>query len=237
MLPIDLQILKYYFFEKPIYYFKLKKYIGSDKYYQIQSLLQTISFPTELTDQPLSEVPFTIFDLETTGLFPQIGHEVISIGAVQIEGTKHCRLERFHQLIKPIRPISKKTHDLTGITKEDMKNAKPFIHAFEEFLRFSKDSILVAHPATFDMFFLQTMLRRWNLPVYEPYVIDTFAIAKKLYPKLNPQLDSLIRLFSVQQLERHHALNDAIMTAEIFEKLLEDLMTKGIRTYNDLQRI
>ncbi|WP_226035072.1 3'-5' exonuclease [Aquibacillus saliphilus] len=234
MLPIDLQILKYFFFEKPIYHYKIKPYFKLETYEELTNALNQFQRKEALEFSNLDETPFTIFDLETTGLIPEVGHEVISIGAVQINGLKHCRIERFHEIVKPIRPISKKSSELTGIDYKDIKNARPFIEVFKDFLAFSKDSILVAHPAKFDMRFLQTMLKRWKLPVYQPYVIDSQLIARWVLPEENYQLDSLIRHYNIEQLERHHALNDAIMTAELFEILLEQAINRNIRTYQDL---
>lgn len=235
MLPIDLQILKYIFFEKPIYHLKQKPFLDTKGYKQLEQKLESYQPNPNLLGMTLENAPFTVFDLETTGLLPEIGHEVISIGAIQIKGQKHCKVERFHQIIKPIRPVPKNTLSLTGINKTQLMNAKPFIDGFSRFLKFSKDSVLVAHPAQFDMRFLQTMLKRWKLPAYSPFVIDSQALAKLLVPNQQHQLDQLLKHFKIKNIGRHHALNDAIMTAELFENLLVILADKHqINTVEEL---
>lgn len=234
MLPIDIQILKYVLFEKHIYDRKIKPYFRWAGYQRVKHILEAYQPDSDLMDSPLLDTPFTIFDLETTGLMPQIGHEVLSIGAIQVKGLKHCRTERFYQVIRPIQPVSNHTLELTGLTRQSIKNASPFIDGFQKFLEFSKDSILVAHPANFDMGFLQTMLKRWKLPKYQPFVIDSQKIAKWLLPDVNHTLDALLHYFEIEQMIRHHALNDAIMTAELFENLLKELNKKEITTYREL---
>lgn len=234
MLPLDLQILKYVLIEKPIYNYKRKPYFQWASYHRLKEALNEYEPNQELFDMPLEETPFTIFDLETTGLIPEVGHEIISIGAIQIRGFQHCRRERFHQFVRPLRPVHKHTRDLTGMTKRDISNASPFIEGFQHFLDFSKNSILVAHPADFDMRFLQTMIKRWKLPAYDPITLDSQVLAKWLYPNQRHQLDALIRYFDIEDLERHHALNDAIMTAELFEHLLRSVSEKNILTYREL---
>ncbi|MRH43182.1 3'-5' exonuclease [Aquibacillus halophilus] len=237
MLPIDLQIIKYFFFEKPIYHFKMRPYFKWSAYQELNDALLKFQKEDSLESSKLDNTPFTIFDLETTGLIPEVGHEVISIGAIQLHGLQHCRVEKFHEIIRPIRPVPNNISDLTGIEHEDIKNARPFIEVFQRFLEFSKDSILVAHPAKFDMRFLQTMLKRWRLPSYDPYVIDSQLMARWLLPGVNDQLDQLMKYYSIEQLERHHALNDAIMTAELFEILLEQTIQSNINTYTGLDNV
>ncbi len=237
MLPIDLQILKYYIFEKPMFQQKIKPYFNWQSYRSLAQSLENLEKDPAIETTDFSNTTFTVFDLETTGLIPEIGHEIISIGAIQLTGTKFCRTEKFHQFIKPVRPVSRRIKNLTGIDKHDLMNASPFIDAFSNFLHYSKGTILVAHPAKFDIRFLQTMAKRWKLPEYQPYVLDSQLMAKWLLPGVDHQLDPLIRRLGIEKLERHHALNDAIMTAELFEYLLAEAMERGVSTFQDLHPI
>ncbi|WP_186578023.1 3'-5' exonuclease [Aquibacillus kalidii] len=234
MLPIDLQILKYFFFEKPIYRYKMQPFFQWDSYFTLKSYMDTIA-KDQIIDQNLDEITYTVFDLETTGLIPEIGHEIISIGAIQLKGWNQCSTKTFYQTIKPIRPVSKRIHSLTGLSKNEIDRAPPFFEGFHKFLEFSQNSVLVAHPAKFDIRFLQTMLKRWKLPSYEPTVIDSQLLAKWLLPDINSQLDPLINFFGIKHMERHHALNDAKMTAELFISLLQLAKKQGIYSYLELK--
>ncbi|MFC7060573.1 PolC-type DNA polymerase III [Halobacillus seohaensis] len=190
----------------------------------------------DISNQKLLELDYTIFDLETTGFIPEIGHEIISIGATRIQGLKACHSETFHRIIGPIRPVGKSTLKLTGLSHSQLKDAPPFIEGFQDFLNFCEGSVLVAHPAKFDMRFLQTMLKRWKLPTFSPPVIDSQQMAKWLFPEVKHQLDPLLKRFNIDKRERHHALNDAIMTAELFSHLLEETIYKQITTFGELKR-
>lgn len=235
MLPIDLQILKYLFFEKPIYAYKIRPHLKLEAYHQLYEMVESYQYDRDLLHQPLEEATYTIFDLETTGFLPEIGHEIISIGAIQMEGLQACNIKKFHQIIRPIRPVHRYTLELTGLTRSQLQSGCSFIDGFERFLSFSKDSILVAHPAKFDMRFLQAMLKRWKLPQFDPPVIDSQLLAQWLLPDIRHQLDPLLRYFDIEQMERHHALNDAIMTAELFEQLLKGAVETGISDYSALK--
>ncbi|MCP3025741.1 PolC-type DNA polymerase III [Halobacillus sp. A5] len=236
MLPIDLQIIKYIFFEKPIYYYKIRPYLNSDRHKQLFVRLQEYKNP-EVAGKSLLEIDYTIFDLETTGFIPEIGHEIISIGAVRMNGLDTIHNKTFYKLVKPIRPVSKQTFKLTGLTKEHLEQSDSFLDSLQEFLAFSEGSVLVAHPAMFDMRFVQTMLKRWKLPKMSTPVIDSQKLAKFLYPGQKPQLDPLLKKFNIKSRKRHHALNDAIMTAELFGCLLKELTSKEDHTFHELKHL
>ncbi|MBM7552350.1 PolC-type DNA polymerase III [Thalassobacillus pellis] len=235
MLPVDLQILRYLLLDKVKFHYKIKPYLNQHPYKDLNNRLQKQRIKEELYHIPLNQVPFTVFDLETTGFFPEVGHEIISIGAIRINGLESCSRKRFHKVIQPIRSVGTGTLNLTGITKQQLENGEPFISAFHEFLDFSQDSILVAHPAKFDMHFLKSLLKRWKLPDYHPLVVDSQSMAKWLLPDEKHQLDPLLKYFDIDRRIRHHALNDAIMTSELFVCLLQATLNRGVNNYQELQ--
>jgi DNA polymerase-3 subunit epsilon len=56
-------------------------------------------------DTPLTELAYTVFDTETTGLEPSGGDEIIQIGATRIVAAKLRRQESFEQLVDPQRSV------------------------------------------------------------------------------------------------------------------------------------
>jgi len=233
MLPIDIEILKYILFERHVVRWKMRPFFDSESYHQLCEQLENLEPSDHLLSESVMDAPYTIFDLETTGLLPELGHEIISIGAIRIQGTHRIQYERFHVYVKPLRRVSKRTWELTGISNEDLENSDSILDALSSFLEFSKGSILVAYPAAFDMKFLRTMLKRWKLPDRLPPSVDAHRIVKRLYPDRKHQLDTMIPFFGITKLQRHHALNDATMTAELFQQLLHQL-PKRIETVGDL---
>ncbi|WP_157888166.1 3'-5' exonuclease [Bacillus marinisedimentorum] len=186
--------------------------------------------------QPLTSYTFTVFDLETTGFLPEVGDAVVSFGAVKWTGLNWQEQEHFYELVKPVIKVPKNIFQLTGIKKSDIKHGIPFVQAFGKFLEFSKGTILVAHPASFDVNFLKATASRWELPDFHPLYIDSYTLARFLHPDADNRLDHLIDCYGVKQHERHHALNDAIMTGEVFLQMIEKLNEKDILTLSHLQK-
>ncbi|SIS36957.1 3'-5' exonuclease [Salimicrobium flavidum] len=235
MIPIDLQILKYIFMEKPIYYFKMKPYFQTSEYHDLCMYITNRS-DTQNSDR-LDKRDYTVFDLETTGFLPEIGHEILSIGAVRMNGNSE-KLDEMHQLIKPIRPVPNHILSLTNLSRDALNQAPSFLEGFQRFLTFSENSTLVAHPAHFDVRFLRAMVKRWKLPEYSPPCIDSQQMAKYALPDVSHRLDPLLHYFNIHSLERHHALNDANMTADLFSELLLIMKKEhNITTYSVLQQL
>ncbi|WP_444684236.1 3'-5' exonuclease [Alkalicoccus luteus] len=178
-----------------------------------------------------SSADIVVFDVETTGFYPFLGDDIISIGAVPIRQPNH----QFYELVQTARTIPKSITGLTGIDNEQIKtNGMVFPEMLIKFLRFSQGSFLSAHPASFDVRFLQVLCRRWRLPVLRPYVLDSFHAARLLYPDADASLDGLIQHFHMPVIRRHHALNDAVITAEVLEKLLDQAEVKGCNSIGTL---
>lgn len=171
---------------------------------------------------------FTVFDLETTGFFPDLGDEILSIGAIKINKGQVQYDETFYKVIKPIHNVSKATKTLTGLTTEDLAKGTPLINSIQEFLSFCEGSILVAHPASFDINFMKKVLHKWELPPLETLFVDSYLVANSLYPGENNLLDQLVTRLDIPNRPRHHALYDAIMTAEIYIQLIQNIEQEKI---------
>lgn len=186
----------------------------------------------ELDDRPLAELSYTVFDTETTGLSPSDGDEIISIGAVRIVNGRLLRQESFDRLIKPLRPVRRESQEIHGITPEMLAGQPPIERVLPLFARFAEDTVLVAHNAAFDMRFLQLAEARSAVAFTQP-VLDTLmlsALAHPGHPEAEHRLERIAARLGVEVIGRHTALGDAIVTGEVFLRLLPLLAERGIHT-------
>jgi len=234
-MPVDILIMKYYLWDRYCIKRKINKARKNTNYMEAATSIRSLYYKQNLfPPERLNECSFTIFDLETTGFFPEIGDEIISIGAVKINKLHIDYNQTFYKIISPLRKVSKQTKKLTGLEDCDLLRGEQFPNVFSEFLTFSRDSILVAHPSSFDINFIKQMCAFWGLPCPIPNWIDSHSLANYHFPTQKNYLDQLIGRYNITQLERHHALNDAVMTAEIFVKLLKECQEKAMVNFEDI---
>lgn len=204
---------------------------GRPVYYDFDLFSQPGQSP-ELDDRPLTELSYTVFDTETTGLAPSEGDEIISIGAVRIVNGRLLEQEFFDRLVRPRTAVRRESQAVHGITPA-MLAGQPFIEqVLPAFERFAEDTVLVAHNAAFDMRLLQLAQARTGVAFVQP-VLDTLLLSALVHPAhtdADHRLEQIAARLGVQVIGRHTALGDAIVTGEVFLKLVPLLAEQGIRT-------
>ena len=175
-------------------------------------------------EMDLSEATYVVFDVETTGL-SAIYNDLIQVAASKMY--KGNIIAEFDEFINPGHPLSAFTTELTGITDDHVKNAKPLVQVLKEFQEFCKDTVLVAHNATFDVGFMNANYERHGLPKITQPVIDTLEFARNLYPEYKRHgLGPLTKRFGVA-LEHHHMANyDAEATGRLLFIFIKEVAEK-----------
>jgi DNA polymerase-3 subunit epsilon len=183
-----------------------------------------------LDDRPLTELAYTVFDTETTGLEPSQGDEIIQIGAARIVNGKLLRQESFEQLVDPGRPIPAAGIPIHGIRPEMVKGQPRIGEVLPSFHAYAQDTVLVAHNAAFDMRFLQLKEESTGLRFDQP-VLDTLLLSAVVHPNQpSHKLEAIAERFGITVVGRHTALGDAMVTAEVFLRLIPLLADQGIHT-------
>ena len=212
---------------------KIKPIYGIEAHYINEKDLNP-AFSNE--DIDLRDAYYTVLDFETTGINTTY-NEIIEIGAVKVYKGKI--IDQFSTFVNPRRNISQTITNLTTITNDDVRNA-PFIEdLMPKFLEFIRGTIIVAQNAKFDIGHLKRNVKRLNYE-YENYpVIDTMQIGRARYSHIIKKfnLEELCKAFNVTLETHHRAIEDTIATAEIFIKMLEDLINDGITNYNQINSI
>jgi len=202
---------------------------GRPVYYEFD-LFRAAATRGALDDVPLTELVYTVFDTETTGLKPAEGDEIIAIGAVRIVNRRIVPGETFDQLIDPRRPITSASTRIHGIDNT-MLQGRPLIHqVLPQFHRFCADTILVGHNLAFDMRFLAEKEKATSIAFRQP-LLDTLLLSAVLHPAQgDDRLEAIAHRFGIEVVARHDALGDAMLTAEIFLRMLPLLAEHGIST-------
>jgi DNA polymerase-3 subunit epsilon len=162
-----------------------------------------------------------LFDTETTGLEPELGHRVIEVAALELLNDLPTG-RHFHALIHPERDIPEDATRIHGFTLSDLIGRPRFAEIVEDLLEFFGDGKLIAHNAPFDFAFLDAELARIGKPcLAAARMIDTLALAKERFPGIPNSLDALCRRFAIDLSARttHNALLDCRLLADVYVEL------------------
>jgi DNA polymerase-3 subunit epsilon len=181
----------------------------------------------------IEDASFTVFDFETTGLYPYSGDRICEIGAVRIdpEGNEHF----FETLVDPEREVSPGAFSVNGITRS-MVAGKPLIKdVVDELLLFMKGSVLVAYNAGFDLGFLESALGERKEVLRGMKTIDVLKLARRLFPGVaRYRLSSVAEHLGIDTAGGHRAMADAKMTLEVFKKIMAILKARDIFTVEEI---
>ena len=165
---------------------------------------------------------YTVLDIETTSLDTFSG-EIVEISAIKVRDRKE--IDSFSKLIKTKNEIGYFTTRLTGITNEMVeKQGKELVVVLQEFRKFLDKDIIVGHNVNFDINFIYDNMKE-NLNEYlSNDFVDTLRISRKVLPNLrHHKLDDLIRYFNLTRRNEHRALNDCILTNQVYINLAKML--------------
>ena len=161
---------------------------------------------------------YVVLDLEMTGLSAKTD-QIIEIGAVKIRNNQV--VDKLECLVNPKCKIPTRVVELTGITDEMIASGVDKDEAVERLLDFIDGYTLVGQNINFDYSFLKQWAVNHKRPL-EAKACDTLKLARVLLPADQPKkLESLCAYFGIERAREHRALDDAIETWQVFEKLKE----------------
>lgn len=167
---------------------------------------------------------YTVIDFEMTGLSAK-NDKIIEIGAAKIRDGQI--VDTISKLVDPRVKIPQSVQKLTGITDEDVIGAIGEDEAVTELLDFIGDDEILGQNVQFDYSFLKQWAVNHKRPL-ELYAYDTLKMARKYLPaEQSKKLGDLCAYFGIKRENAHRALDDAIETMQIFEKLQDIALEKG----------
>ncbi|MBM7070645.1 3'-5' exonuclease [Shewanella sp. 202IG2-18] len=193
------------------------------KHYYSDSILPKLN-------TPLSECEFLAMDFETTGLNSK-KDSIISVGTVPFN-LQRIYLNAARQW--EVKPRTKLTSDsivIHGITHNDIADAPDFSNVIPELLETMKSKVIVVHYHPIERQFLNKALLHALKEGIEFPVIDTLELEHQIQQQiasgfLNRLRGKKVPSIRLQQSRKryglptytpHHALTDAIATAELLQ--------------------
>ena len=184
----------------------------------------------------LEECAFAVVDVETTGMRASGSDRVTEIAIVVLHGSR--REVVFESLVNPGRPIPRAICAITNITDEMVRHAPTFADVADQVMAALAGRVFVAHNARFDWGFLCAEVRRARDLALDGPRLCTVRLARRLVTEVRScGLDNLSHHFGFENMARHRAAGDALVTAELLGHLLDRARGRGIRTLQDLDAL
>lgn len=168
----------------------------------------------------MKQIPmnYVVFDIETTGLNPKY-EKIIEIGAAKVRDAKVT--DTFSTFVNPGKGLPERIRELTGICDTDVINAPYIEEVLDRFIDFAGDDILLGHNLIFDYSFVKKAAVNQK-KAFERNGIDTLRIARRFLNDLESRnLGFLCEYYHIH-LQAHRALNDALATHELYQRLAAD---------------
>jgi len=161
--------------------------------------------------------PFSIIDLETSGLSPSAGKILeIAIRKVDLDGRE---IEQFETLINPGDGNVGRT-DIHGIDLRMLDGAPYFEDVVGRIFEVIQDSVVVAHHARFEENFLFSELTDSGYDLEPIPALDTLWLARKLTNLSDYKLKSVVKAFGKRFDNPHTALGDVLAVSEVLPEML-----------------
>ena len=198
----------------------------------------TVNIVVRSDDRCFDGTTFVVFDTETTGFNAGGSDQMIEIGAVKIKDGNI--IDRFDELIDPERHIPDKITELTCITDDMVRGKDNEEEVTKRFLAWTDDLPMVAHNAKFDISFISSAMKKYNLGEFTNTVIDTLELSRAIdtgYARHS--LSALVKRYNVPWEEdaHHRADYDAEGTAIVFHKMISKLKMQNFEKISDLDKL
>ena len=193
--------------------------------------LETWSHKSDAID----DTEFVVFDIETNG--GRGGrHRILEVGALRVRAGKE--ISRYASLVRVPGRVSKFVTRYTGITDDMLTDAPSIETVLDEFREFQSGGVLVAHNLPTDLGYLNREAVWAGRALFPGDGLDTMELSAALMPDLpGSGLATVLEAAGLLDTPTHRALDDAGVTAQLFQFLLDRAASGLVSTVDDLRQL
>ncbi len=195
----------------------------------------------------LSSLRYVVVDTELTSLDMKT-NRILSIGAIEMLGTKIRLGEQFYRVMNPGVEVPEKTILVHGLRPHDVERGEKPETVLRDFAEFAGDAVLVGHFIRIDLEALNKEMRAigkklTNAAVDTAAVYRWLELNKRTYAGMTDDrlgridLAGLAKEYGIEASDAHHALGDAFVTARLWQRLLQRLEDSGVTTLAEVRRM
>ncbi len=200
-------------------------------------------FPQETA---LHSLRYAVLDTELTSLDSR-SNRLLSIGAIAMEGSKILLGEQFYRVVNPGVAVPAQSVLIHKLRPNDVESGQPPAQALTDLQEFIAGKVLVGHFVNVDLKALRKELgdsaHRLSNPAIDTarvhgWILRHGPYREDLEQQLgNISLAALAKVYHLDFQEAHHALDDAFVTARLWQKMIGKLEAMKVRSLGDALRI
>jgi DNA polymerase-3 subunit epsilon len=202
-----------------------------------------LPFPPET---PLDSARFVVLDTEFTSL-DQRSNRLLSVGAIVMQGSRIKMGDQFYRVLNPGVEVPASTVVVHKLRPHDVEKGEQPEQALKALREFIANSVLVGHFAKIDLDILNKEMAASQAAIDNPsvctakvhrWILSKGPYSEDLFHRLeNVSLAQLALYYKIEFHEAHHAMEDAFVTARLWQRLLHELEKHNVRTLRDLLKI
>nr|WP_163500681.1 3'-5' exonuclease [Halomonas socia] len=181
-------------------------------------------------ETPISEAPLVAMDMETTGL-DERRHAIVSIGLVPFSLGRIRLAERRYWVVRPPRPLLRQSVAFHHITDSEIVDAPDLDEIIDELLAALAGRLVVVHYRHIERPFLDAAMQSRRSESLRFPMIDTMSLEARIHrqslwarfrrwmgrPPVSIRLHNSRVRYGLPPYQGHHALIDALATAELLQ--------------------
>ncbi len=199
-----------------------------------------------LAKVPLRSLRYVVLDTELTSLDRRT-NRLLSVGAIAMQGASIRLGEQFYRVVRQDVQIPAESILIHGLRPVDIENGAPAEEVWNDLRAFVGEAVLVGHFFGIDRSVLRKELRLSGGGLNNS-AIDTARICHWLeshrarYAGLEQSeerldLAAVAKRLGVEVHDAHHALYDAYVTAQLWQRFIPQLEAQDVANLRDCLRI
>lgn len=190
-------------------------------------------------EQPLLGTRYFVLDLESDGL-QRKNNRILSVGAIAVVEQSLCYGEAFYHVLQHTGTLQADAMLIHGLSPNALQQGDNTAEVLQALCEHGQQSVWVGFHAGFDALLLQQAFESVLQWPYEPQSLNVAEYLPALFPdKASAQhsLDDWVEHFALQGIERHNALGDAMVTAELLLIALRKASQLGLTTWGEVRQL
>lgn len=163
-------------------------------------------------------ISYVILDIETSGLYPFDGDEILWVSAIKI--SEKSVVNEFFSFVKSDLRLSVLVTEITGVRNEMLISAPILVDVKSRLRKFISDSTLISHNSKF----LDSFLIRNNDDEIFKSQVNLLDIARIIFPRKSCAVDNLLSNLGLKPVTNKSFANSVYNEYQIYEEIRRRMM-------------